>query len=116
MHWILVALLLFSSAAVADPPDGPDLGDACTLAWDAPPTGVVRHYMMRCSPDAGGVDPLVFDLPDVLTTTCAEMGIPLGHWHCRVRACNDLGCSASSNEVPFDVPPLGAPSNLTVGP
>ncbi len=114
MYRILMALpLICSSAAFAE---GPDLGDACTMAWDAPATGVVRGYKMRCSPDAGGIDPLVFELADVTTTTCSEMGLPSGQWHCRVRAFNNLEESVSSNEVPFVLPPLGAPSNLTVGP
>ncbi len=108
--------LVFSSVTFADPPNGPDLGDAVTLAWDVPITGIVRGYRMRCSPDAGGVDPLVFELPDVLTATGVEMGLPSGHWHCRVRAFNNIEESTSSNETPFVLPPLGAPSNLTVGP
>ncbi len=109
----VIPLLLFSSIVFAE---GPDLGDECTLAWDAPTTGTVRGYRMRCSPDAGGVSPLVFELPDVLATTCSEMGLPSGQWHCRVRAFSNIEESVSSNEVPFVLPPLGVPSTLTVGP
>ncbi len=115
MYWILMALaLVFSSAALAD---GPDLGDACTLAWDAPATGVVRGYRMSCSPDEeDGPNPLIFELDDVLTTTCAEMGLPSGHHHCKVTAFNNIEESEFSNDRPFVLPQLGNPSNLTVGP
>ncbi len=115
MYWILMTLaLVFSPVALAD---GPDLGDACTLTWDAPAIGVVRGYNMSCSPDVeDGPNPFVFVLGDVLTTTCAEMEIPSGHHHCKVTAFNAIEESGKSNDRPFLLPPLGSPSNLNVGP
>ena len=105
-------MLLASAGALAE---GPDCEGNCVLAWDPPLSGTVRGYHMRCSPDAGGADPLVFELANVLTTTTLEMGLAPGQWYCRVRAFNTGQESESSNQLPFEVPQLGNPQNLRFG-
>ena len=115
MYWILMTLaLVFSSVALAD---GPELGDDCTLAWEAPATGPTpRGYIMRWGPTSSAPTN-EFIVGDVLTIQCNAIGIDqAGQYHAVVVAFNNLGESASSNEVPFLFSVPATPGTLSVGP
>jgi hypothetical protein len=113
---ILAALvvMLFPLHVLAD---GPELGDDCTLTWDAPLTGPTpRGYIVRWAPTSGGpVD--TFDVGNVLTAQCSAIGITqVGQYYATVRAYNNLGESGDSNEVPFLFSVPATSGNLTAGP
>jgi len=73
-------------------------GNVVTLAWDAPPAGILpSRYVIEAGSASGARDLLVF--PTSNNTTSFTASAAIGTYYVRVKGRNNCGDSVASNEV-----------------
>jgi hypothetical protein len=111
-----------ASAEITSPPvfnnNQPVLnsGSTVTLVWTAPASGVPISYIIEASSVPGGSANLANFNTGNTSTSLIVPGVPFGTYYVRIRALDDTGLSAPSNEVQVNVAGAcpSAPRNLNV--
>lgn len=89
-------------------------GNAVTLLWSAPPSGVTQGYRVAVGSQPGGANFYLQDFPASVTSIGGA--VPYGTYYARVFGSNVCGFGPASNEVTVVVQPCpgppGPPTNL----